>query len=75
MDMRAMNPRAASGPWKRGWMRGFIGLKCPLNEGARKVGHCFARNATEKVKENYLSYGKGDEGEGEGEGRGCPGEA
>ena len=55
-------------------MRSFIGLKCPLNEGARKGDHCFARNATEKVKENYLSYGKGDEGEGEGEGRGCPGE-
>ena len=41
----------------------------------RKVGHCFARNATEKVNENYLRLLKGDEGEGEGEGRGCPGEA
>lgn len=47
----------------------------PVNQAMRKVGHCFARNATEKVKENYLSYGKGDEGEGEGEGRGCRGEA
>lgn len=55
--------------------RGFMRIYRPVNQAMRKVGHCFARNATEKVKENYLSYGKGDEGEGEGEGRGCPGEA
>ena len=36
-------------------LRGFMRIYRPVNQAMRKVDHSFARNATERVKENYLS--------------------
>ena len=75
MAIRAMNPRAQSGPWSLGGMLSFMFFWMLRYRSAGEEFNGSRDKSTWEYRKERRKLLGGDEREGEGEGRGCPGEA